>query len=429
MTDLSVFFDFPTTRLDFVSNVIDPQPDHRAPELAETNGYPYVGIRDINPDGSINVETARKVKLEAVKKQELAFRLFPGDIVFCKVGTLGLPRRIKPVPQMALSATLVLIKPQNTVDSQFLFYALDSDPVKSQCDLESTGSTRQALGIQQIRRFDIPFTSLDRQRSIARFLDRKTAAIDTLIAKKQRLIQLLEKKRTALINQAVTKGLNPSAPMKDSGITWIGEIPEHWGIVLLKRVANVRYGLGQPPPEIKNGLPLIRATNVKSGSISEQNMIYVDTNEVQKRRNATLVAGEIIVVRSGAYTGDSAIIPPKYEGAIAGYDMVATIKKGFSSFIAWQLLSKQVRYFQFAINQLRAAQSHLNAEELNETILCFPPVEEQKKINLYLRAKTDQIDTLISRTQSSIEKLQEYRRSLITAAVTGKLDVAQEETL
>jgi type I restriction enzyme S subunit len=216
--------------------------------------------------------------------------------------------------------------------------------------------------------------------------------------------------------------------MKDSGIPWIGEIPENWDIVLLKRVANVRYGLGQPPPEVENGLPLIRATNIKCGSIFERNMVYVDINEVPKGRNASLVAGEIIVVRSGAYTGDSAIIPPKYESAIAGYDMVATIKKGFSPFIAWQFLSKQVRYFQFAMNQLRAAQSHLNAEELNETILCFPPIKEQEQISQFLKAKTDQIDTLTCKTKSSIEKLQEYRRSLITAAVTGKLNIKEVET-
>jgi len=146
---------------------------------------------------------------------------------------------------------------------------------------------------------------------------------------------------------------------------------------------------------------------------------------VPESRNAVLAAGEIIVVRSGAYTGDSALIPEEYHGSIAGYDMVTTVKEGSNQFIAWQLLSSEVRYIQFAFHQLRAAQPHLNAEELRGTIITFPPLPEQQKIAQFLDRETSKIDNLITKTRTSIDHLKEYRTALISAAVTGKIDVRE----
>ncbi len=202
--------------------------------------------------------------------------------------------------------------------------------------------------------------------------------------------------------------------------------PEKGESMLLKRIANVRYGLGQPPAEIADGTCLIRATNIKSGFISDEGMLYVDPNEVPESRNAILSLGEIIVVRSGAYTGDSAIIPLKYAGAIAGYDMVLAIKKGVNSFFAWQILSPEVRDLQFGFHQLRAAQPHLNAEELRETIVVVPPIDEQKAIASFLDHETTKIDALIAKIRTGIEQLKEYRTALISSAVTGKIDVRDE---
>jgi len=220
--------------------VIDPQPDHRAPAIVDVDGFPYIGIRDLRPDGTVNVDTARQVSEKAVRKQEESFTINNGDIVFCKVGTLGLPRLIRPHCRIALSATLVLLKPRIRKSSGFLRYALDSHYIYSQIELFSTGSTRSALGIEQIRKFILPWSPhINEQQAIADFLDRETAKIDALIEKKERLIELLKEKRTALISHAVTKGLDPNVPMKDSGIEWLGEIPAHWEVKRLKRLATI----------------------------------------------------------------------------------------------------------------------------------------------------------------------------------------------
>ncbi|MGK0489449.1 MAG: type I restriction enzyme S subunit, partial [Candidatus Endobugula sp.] len=140
-------------RLEDVSKIIDPQPDHRAPAFAEGEGYPYIGIRDLNYDGTLNFDSARKVELSAIEKQERAFKVEHGDILFCKVGTLGEPRLVIPKGRFALSATLVLIKVNRKSSNKFINYVLESDQISQQVSLMGSGSTRPALGIKQIRKF------------------------------------------------------------------------------------------------------------------------------------------------------------------------------------------------------------------------------------------------------------------------------------
>ena len=263
------------------------------------------------------------------------------------------------------------------------------------------------------------------QRAIASFLDRETARIDALVAKKERLIELLREKRAALISQAVTRGLDPNVRLRNSGAEWLGQIPAHWEVKRLKAIARIRYGLGQPPPESLDGLPLIRATNVDHGRLNEKDLVYVDPTDVPKSRNAFLSAKEIIVVRSGAYTADSAIIPKAYEGAVTGYDLVVTVTKALPEFVAMVLLCVYVRDDQLVISSMRAAQPHLNAEELGSAVLLLPPLSEQPAIADYLDRETARIDALVEKVREVIERLKELRAALISAAVTGKIDVRE----
>jgi type I restriction enzyme S subunit len=130
----------------------------------------------------------------------------------------------------------------------------------------------------------------------------------------------------------------PHPAYKASGVEWLGEIPVTWVTIPLKRIASIRYGLGEPPEQLANGLPFIRATNVSKGRIIAHEMQFVDPKDVPWDRDPVLRSDDIIVVRSGAYTGDSAIIPPEYDCAIAGYDMVVRPRRGsVPQFIAWAL--------------------------------------------------------------------------------------------
>ena len=153
---------------------------------------------------------------------------------------------------------------------------------------------------------------LSEQQAIVRYLDHVDGRIRRLVDAKRRLISLLEEERQAVINQAVTRGLDPNVDLKPSGVDWLGDIPAHWEVRRLKSIARIRYGLGQPPAEMADGKPLIRATNVARGRILTKDLIFVDPEDVPAGRNAFLSEKEIVVVRSGAYTADSAIVPSQY---------------------------------------------------------------------------------------------------------------------
>jgi type I restriction enzyme, S subunit len=189
----------------------------------------------------------------------------------------------------------------------------------------------------------------------------------------------------------------------------------------IKSVADIRYGLGQPPLEKSDGLPMLRATNVNAGSITKKGLLFVDRDDLPLSRNPYLKAGEIIVVRSGAYTGDSAIVPSEYDGAVAGYDMVVTATKIDEVFLSYVLLSGYVLDAQILLLTLRAAQPHLNSEQLGSIAIVIPSTKyEQTKIAQYIQEEIAKVGKVKSGLIKQIRVLQDYKTSLIHECVTGK---------
>ncbi|MCL6244393.1 restriction endonuclease subunit S [Acinetobacter sp. ANC 7200] len=292
---------------------------------------------------------------------------------------------------------------------------------------ESSGklnTIRMKISMDNLNNELLPIPSLDEQNKIVDFLNRKTSEIDQAIAIKEQQIALLNERKQIVIQKAVTQGLDPNVPMKDSGLNGVGNIPQDWEIIKFKYLAKVRYGLGQPPRQLDNGLKIIRATNIERGKIVEKGMLYIDPNDIPWDRNPTLNKDEIIVVRSGAYTGDSAIVTEEYAGCIAGYDMVATPFNCYPKFLSTVLLSHYVLYEQIYLLRMRSAQPHLNAEELNELKIVVPPINQQRLIANYIEKVESDIGEAISLIKQQLEKLKEYKTTLINDAVTGKIKVA-----
>ena len=312
---------------------------------------------------------------------------------------------------------------KDVLNGFYLYFLFKSHRFNQQFTIAANGITRFGLSIDDVRNAYIPIPPLADQLKLATILNHKSTEIDDLISKKQNLIELLKEERIALINQTVTKGLDLRVPMKDSGIEWLGEVPEHWVCNKLKSLGLIRYGLGQPPKSLEHGLPLIRATNIQRGKIVKNDMLFVNPNDLPMGKNPILKKGEIIIVRSGAYTGDSAIISSEYEGAVAGYDMVFTPVKSHPEFISFCFLSNYVLKNQLIPASSRAAQPHLNAEELGSTIIACPPYNEQVKISTYLRDKQEKFEATVMKINKEIELISEYKTSLIDEAVTGKIDV------
>ena len=216
--------------------------------------------------------------------------------------------------------------------------------------------------------------------------------------------------------------LQPYPTYRSPGIPWLGDVPEHWEVKRLKAAGRIRYGLGQPPQESQTGLPLIRATNVSRGRIVDKDLLYIDPEDVPVGRNAFLREKEIIVVRSGAYTADSAIVHKTYAGSVAGYDMVLTVTGAIPEFIAAALLAGYLRDDQLVVASTRAAQPHLNAEELGTSVVLLPPLAEQAAIVRFLDHADEQIQRYIAAKGRLIVLLEEQRKAVVHQTVTRGLD-------
>jgi type I restriction enzyme S subunit len=380
--------------------------------------------RGVIPQGVLLADSSKKDSSNLDKSNYKLVQ--PGDITYNKMrawqGAVGISQY-----RGIVSPAYIVVRPRRQQMPEYYHYLLRTPAFITEAERWSYGITSDmwSLRSEDFKRIYSVLPPYEEQRAIARFLDRHDRITRRYIRAQRRLIELLTEQKQALIQRAVTRGLDPDVPLKASGIPWLITIPAHWEVVRLKSVARIRYGLGQPPREAPNGLPLIRATNVKSGQIVEKGMIYVDPEDVPPTRDALLRQDEIIVVRSGALTADSAIIPKEYDGAVAGYDMVVTVHLENPRFIAAALLSRYLLDHQLFLLKSRAAQPHLNAEELGNAIVLVPPRAEQDHIAHYLDQATTNIAVAIDRAQCQIALIREYHTRLIADVVTGKLDVRQ----
>lgn len=332
------------------------------------------------------------------------------------------------VNAVVVSTGFAVISPRDNFIPKFLYYVLRSEKFIDRVCALSVGVSYPAINSSELLNIAVWYPKdITEQESITNFLDRKVAKIDDLIAKKERMIELLKEERSAVINQAVTRGLDPNVELKDSGIEWLGKIPKHWSLKRIKHIGAIRYGLGEPPEYASDGLPFVRATDIKQGKINLEFVLKIDPNDVPWSRRPQLSNGEILIVRSGAYTGDSAIVTAEISGSIAGYDMVLTVTKAESRFVAWALLAGYLLKGQIYQARMRAAQPHLNAEELGGSFVLMPPLIEQSAIANFLDHKTAQLDAQVAHEEKSIELLKEFRTALISEVVTGKIDVRNNQ--
>ena len=230
-----------------------------------------------------------------------------------------------------VSSAYGVYRPLPKANSRFIHLLVRSIPFQWELQVRSKGIWVSRLQLTDEAFLGVPFPlpPLAEQAAIVRYLDDADGRIRAYAGAKERLIALLEEERQAVIHRSVTRGLDPGAPLKPSGVEWLGDVPAHWEVARIKSIGRIRYGPGQLPRESPTGLSLIRATSVSRGRIVEKDLLRVDPNDVPAGRDAFLCEKEIIVVRSGAYTGDSAIIPKTYAGSVTGYDIALTVQGQF----------------------------------------------------------------------------------------------------
>lgn len=282
--------------------------------------------------------------------------------------------------------------------------------------------TAEALGDLQIV---YPPTIAER-KEIANFLDHETAQIDTLIEKQQTLIQLLKEKRQAVISHAVTKGLNPEAPMRDSGVEWLGEVPEHWEITKVGWVLNyLSYGFTNPMPTSDEGPYMLTATDINFNEINFE-QARKTTNDAYENfitSKSKPEQGDLLLTKDGTL-GRVAVFNSTYKTCISqSIALLRPNKKYVLSYFMEAALASSKYQKKMIFDAGGTTIKHIYISILAKMNLALPDIDEQLEITNYLNSKIDKFDALILKAQQAIQLMQERRTALISAAVTGKIDV------
>lgn len=320
---------------------------------------------------------------------------------------------------------MIVLRPSVPVVPRFLGYATNAAPSVAQKTTMGRGTTVKHIYPAELRNLAIPIPPIDQQAIIADFLARRTAAIDALIAKQEQLLALLAEKRQALITQAVTKGLDPNVPMKHSGVDWIGEVPAHWSVAALSTRYQIDLGK-MLSPEVANGpypLPYLGNQHVRWDHVVVDDLptMSIDPSE---RERYTLRPGDLLVCEGGE-VGRTAMWRGELD-VCAYQKALHRLRARNDGDVARYLYFALVTAAGLGVFEAEGNRStfvHLTSEKLRRHRFPFPPTAEQAKIAEYLDREAGRLDTLSQRVQAMIEKLREYRQALITAAVTGQLDV------
>jgi len=273
----------------------------------------------------------------------------------------------------------------------------------------------------------VPLPPLPEQDAIVRFIDYVDRRIRRYIRAKQKLIKLLEEQKQAIIHRTVTRGLNPDAPLKDSGVEWLGQVPEHWEVVPLKfLVPQVTVGIVIQPAQlyVPIGVPCLRSLNISSGKARGNQLVYITPESNAAHRKSQIFAGDIVIVRTGQ-AGVAAIVPPEFDGAnCIDLLIVRSSERLISEYLLTYLNSwsakSEVEYY-----SVGAIQANYNTTTLANLRVPTPPIAEQRTTLIALAANLEPLDATITRAKREIDLLNEYRTRLIADVVTGKLDVRE----
>ena len=345
-------------------------------------------------------------------------------------GTIAVARPHETLTTLA-SSEFVAMEPRDCM-LEFARYFYLSEHVRLELSARVDSATRshQRCSPGDISKMPISWPPMPEQGVIAAFLDRETAKIDALVAKKERLIELLEEKCTALITRTVTRGLDSTVPMKDSGGRWVGEVPAHWRMKRLWHLTpsdrQIMYGIVLPGPNVDLGVPIVKGGDVAAKRL-RRDALSKTTFEIESRYARSRLRGGDLVYAIRGSIGDVEMVPDELEGANLTQDAarVAYTKATHGGWLLYALRSNVV-FGQLEAGALGATIRGINIRDLKRAVLPVPSRPEQCELARFLDAETSKLARLSSKVQRAIDHLNEYRTALISAAVTGKIDVRKE---
>ncbi len=419
-------------KLKYVAKILPSNVDkHIYPDEIQVRLCNYT---DVYYNDYITVDTV--LKKGSCKESEFAkFVLKKSDVIITKDSEtpddIGVPTYVKDdLDSVVCGYHLTMLRPL-ACRGAYIFRFIQSDRTRRYFEVNSNGITRYGLGKSSIENLLLPIPPDSEQQQIANFLDRKTEQIDELIHIKERQIELLQEQRTVLINQAVTKGLDPNVEMKPSGMEWIGEIPAHWKIKKLKYVAKILPSNVDKhiyPDEIQ-----VRLCNYTDVYYND----YITVDTVLKKGSCkesefakfVLRKGDVIITKDSETPDDIGVptfVKDHLDSVVCGYHLTMIRPLACrGEFIFRFIQSDRTRRY-FEVNSNGITRYGLGKPSIENLFLPIPPDSEQRQIANFLDDKTEQIDERVATEQRKIELLKEYRQSLISEAVTGKIDVRNE---
>lgn len=386
-------------------------------------GIPWVSIADMSRSFEVlrtNKDVSEKGKviknLKILPKETILYS------IFASLGKVAIAK----VPLVTNQAILGLEPSANLHNSYLVYWLKYLEPYLS---LYSTSNTQDNLNTEKVGNLPVLITDLYEQIKIANFLDYQTAQIDTLIDKQQTLIQLLKEKRQAVISHAVTKGLNPNTPMKDSGVEWLGEVPEHWDFGALKYWADIIDCKHITAEFVEDGYPLASIGEVKGWTVN-----LSTSKSTTKRFYLELIGngrkpiyGDILYSRN-ATVGEAALVTKNMPNFAMGQDicLIRSDNKILPEYVLYVLNSGVIKN-QLDLAMVGSTFKRINVDNIRNFDIAFPCSSEQQGIIEWLKVITTKYDDLTFNAEQAIQFMQERRTALISAAVTGKIDVRDWE--
>ncbi|HDN9023787.1 TPA: restriction endonuclease subunit S [Aeromonas veronii] len=381
------------------------------------DGYPWVRPEDINESGS---ETNAS-KFVSNDGWQLLRKIEPNSTLICCIGTIGkcgYVRKTVSTNQQITAATF-------SKSGRYNYYLLQA--ARTQLEELATGNVLKILNTERLGALNLVKVPVEEADTIAAFLDYETARIDRLIAQQQRLIELLKEKRQAVISHAVTKGLNPNAPMKDSGVEWLGQVPEHWCVFRLKHLAaQMKAGpFGSSLTKdmyVSSGYKIYGQEQVIPGDFSIGDY-YISEDKYAELRQYAVKAGDILISCVGTF-GKIAVFPKDAQEGVINPRLikVSPTEVILPEFLELVLRS-QVAFEQMTLFSRGGTMDVVNIGILSEIRVTVPPILEQKSLLSEVNIRVEQYDHLVNKAENTISLLKERRTALISAAVTGKIDL------
>jgi type I restriction enzyme S subunit len=328
---------------------------------------------------------------------------------------------------------LAILRPDKSkLDGRFLFRCLQARDIRIQLEMAADGVTRFGIPKDAIGKLQLPIPSLAEQRTIAGYLDRETGRLDALVAAKERWLELLAEKRRALITRAVTRGLNPAAPLRDSGFPWLGQVPKHWEIWKMSHFARVWNGSTPRRDNVEywsgGDIPWLNSSVVNQNEVTCSDQFVTET-ALNECHLPMVSIGSILVGLTGQGKTRGQAVVLSVEATINQHLAFITPEpiRADSWYLRWLFFANH-SFLRAISDDAGGTKGALTCEQLSELKLALPPLAEQRAIVAHIATATAKLDGLRAAAERTIALLKERRAALIAAAVTGKIAVPTRPT-